>query len=243
MGKYAKQIVLLSELESFDPAAFVGNNECPQELCDFVLALALAFNDFRDVVMAQTLLEEIAPADDKTLTPALGNVRGLFAHLSRLGAGILQELGNLIQRSGNVRAHPRFTALVKNLPAEAREAWKSLVAAVEKKPGHDELSMLLVRARNKVAFHYDAEEIGTGYRSAFVSKSDRSPLISRGASMTAARFYFADAAAEMYMMEVTGGETAKNFLEGSLPLFNQVNHALREIVTRFINARGYGFRS
>ena len=103
--------------------------------------------------------------------------------------------------------------------------------------------MLLVRARNKVAFHYDADEIGKAYRSAFIEKSDRAPYISRGPSMAHARFYFADAAAQMYIMEVTDGSTADQFLRAELPLFTQVNHALRELVTRFINARGYGFRS
>jgi hypothetical protein len=103
--------------------------------------------------------------------------------------------------------------------------------------------MLLVRARNKIAFHYDAAEIAKGYVGAFLEPAVKEPFVSRGPSMAVSRFYFADAAAAVYMRDVTDAATADEFFSAASPILNQINHALRELVTRFINARGYGWRT
>ena len=93
---YKEQIDHLSPLENFDPDAFIGDGKFPQELCDFVLALALAYNDFRDIVSAQRMVLKVAPANLSTPTPQLGNYGGLIAHLVRLSAGFVHELLNLM---------------------------------------------------------------------------------------------------------------------------------------------------
>lgn len=48
-------------LETFDPAAFVGGEEVPQELCNFVLALALIYNDYKNLTYASLKLRESKP--------------------------------------------------------------------------------------------------------------------------------------------------------------------------------------
>jgi hypothetical protein len=190
------------------------------------------------------MLLTVRPVNQSDPSPELGNYGGVGAHLLRLSAGLLHELTNLINDHESLLSGQPFTRLVRTLPLNAREAWDSIVAASQSRPSSDPLAMLLVRARNKVAFHYDAEEIGRGYRAAFIDKHAKfsTPFISRGEAMADTRFYFIDAAAEVYMEDVTQGVVAAQFLDASLPLFNQVNHALREIVIRFLGLRGFGWR-
>lgn len=52
---------VLATLETFDPAVFLGDGRVPQSLCDFVLALALIFNDLRDLSYANVLVRDYRP--------------------------------------------------------------------------------------------------------------------------------------------------------------------------------------
>jgi hypothetical protein len=82
VGKYERDVALLAALETFDPKAFVGAKEWPQELCNFVLALALAYNDFKDVIFAQALLATVRPTNVERPTTAVGHYAGLYHHLT-----------------------------------------------------------------------------------------------------------------------------------------------------------------
>jgi hypothetical protein len=44
MEKDLTKLFELSDLESFDPKAFEGDSVVPQDVCNFVLTLALVFN-------------------------------------------------------------------------------------------------------------------------------------------------------------------------------------------------------
>jgi hypothetical protein len=243
MATYQADVARLSELETFDPRAFVGGPDWPQALCDFVLALALVYNDLKDIIVAERMLSSVRPKDFETPTPELGQFVGLRSHLFRNLAGLLHEFTSLVQRSEALVKLPKFEALVKNLPAAAREAWFSVLAAAAEKPSSNPIAMLLVRARNKVAFHYDAEEIRRGYEHYFLGQPSHEPYVSRGSSMAVARFYFVDAAAEAYMRNLIDTAAAEEFLTAATPLLHQINHPLRELVTRFVNARGFGWRT
>jgi hypothetical protein len=48
----------LAALQTFDPKAFVGDSGVPQDLCNFVLALALVYNDCKDGIFSNLLLTQ-----------------------------------------------------------------------------------------------------------------------------------------------------------------------------------------
>ena len=56
MATRISHIYELAKLQSFDVAAFKGSDDVPQYVCDFVLTLALAFNDLRDLYHVQKLI-------------------------------------------------------------------------------------------------------------------------------------------------------------------------------------------
>jgi hypothetical protein len=239
---FDERIAQLGILETFDPGAFRADANYPQELCDFILALGLAYNDLRDLILAHILVREALPPDPKRPTPRLGEVAGIQAHLNRLMAALIHELSKLIENNAPSIEQPAFQALVRQLPRPARQAWLSLVNATQQDTATDDLSRLLLFARHKIAYHYDAREIGRGYRRAFIEDQARKPFVSRGTSMGTNRFYFADAAADTYLRTSAGKEVTQDFLAAKLDIFNDINHALRELVGLFINARGFPFR-
>ncbi len=243
MRKYRDHIAELAPLESFDAAAFTGSDDYPQQLCDFVLALSLAFNDLKDLVVAHDVLLSVQPAESSTVTAEVGEYNGITLHLIRMHLAIVHELIELIGRNANTTNHSAFRKIVSKLAPGAREAWAEVTKAVDgKEPGQSDLGNFLFFARNKVVFHYDRKEISRGYAKAFVASSVREPFLSRGRSLATSRFYFADAAAEQYMREKGDplGDTA--FTIAALNLINSVTFAIHEVVLTFINLRGFGWR-
>ena len=59
----------LAPLESFDPSVFQGDAVISQKLCDFVLALTIAYNDLRDSTFALILLDDVVVNNDKLIHP------------------------------------------------------------------------------------------------------------------------------------------------------------------------------
>lgn len=156
---------------------------------------------------------------------------------------MLHELIKLFERHAEAVANPAITAVVRNLHPEARACWNSVLEATKQSPKNDDLTKLLVFARHKVAFHYDPGEIFKGYSLAFISPAIAGePFVSRGASMAATRFYFADAAGEAYMRNAADPAIVEQLYAGGTPLLGQLNHALRELVLKFINTRGFAWR-
>jgi hypothetical protein len=233
----------MAPLEAFEPGAFTESAEVSRPLCDFVLALAVIYNDFKDVLMGHELLSSVEIGDRRRPTPQLALHNGVRNGLLRIQAAVVHELIALIKRSEGVLSEPFFERLERQLSTGGREAWRTLRDIALDRSSADPLAKVLLLVRHKVAFHYDAEQIGLGFRYAFVSpKTHGEPLLCRGTSLAATRFCFADAAAQSYVAQKAQSAEAKEFLEGKSQLLHRLHHALFEIVTRFIQARGYAWR-
>jgi len=152
----------LAPLETFDPAAFRGNDDVPQAVCNFVLALALIYNDCKDAIYAHVVLAGLKPADRRR-TRVSGAVAGAQLHAFRAVAGLLHELFDLIRENDDVLSHPFFTSVIQHLHPVSREAWSSLVKVAQGATPTDPLGKKLLLLRNKVFFHYDAKALSTGY--------------------------------------------------------------------------------
>jgi hypothetical protein len=62
MKSFQEQCATLELPQTFDPAAFEGDENVPQKLCNLVLALALIYNDCKNTTYAAHLLKECKPA-------------------------------------------------------------------------------------------------------------------------------------------------------------------------------------
>lgn len=239
---YHSEIKKLATLETFDPEAFASDERDAIDVADFMLALALAFNDFKDLLLGHWLLLGQEPVDVTTPTPELGAFGGMHLHMYRLMLGFLHELLVLLKENLYVRSIPAFTKVEKQLSSKARNAWKKLVAAVEADKSTDNDVRFLLLARNKVAFHYDRKVIGRSFRRAFPAGGSANPYVSRGASVSSSRFYFADAAAQAYLREVFGRPDVEHYLLQRQDFFVSVGQALHALVTTFVVSRGFAWR-
>ncbi len=237
---YEELISELAPLETFDPKAFISDDNYPQDLCDFVLCLALAYNDFRDVVLAQVLLNEVDNAPKEVPSTRLGQNVALRQTVMRVQVGFIHELLKLLEANKHVIGGPSFNKVFKQMGKEAKQAWTSIYDVVKGKSPNDKLARVLVRIRNKISFHYDARELAKGYISHFTrDHPTEKAFISRGGMLKRTRFYFADAAIEgCFNLRVTpDDDEVIEFLFGGGNLLNEVNLAIYEIVTRFIQLR------
>jgi hypothetical protein len=232
----------LAPLEYVQPEVFAPDGKVPAHVCNLVLSLALAYNDLRDVMMAHVLLTEARPLNAPDISPARGNFGGLRSAVRRIQAGVVHELLDLVRRSKAAATHPSFLALTRKLTPAGRSAWASITDVAFDQPKNDALGKALLFLRNKLAFHYDPTEIGSALQSYLAKAPDKRLFISRGNGMRHTRFYFADGAAERYLLDKAADPVVEEFLNAEGDLLDHVNQALYELVTRFVEYRGFAYR-
>lgn len=240
--KYRDEVNALSPLESVDPATFIGDEETPQNVCDFVVALALAFNDLHDVMMAINLVVDVELADRDEISKNRGSKAGLNTSLRVAMAGAVNELLVLIKNNRPVLREPAFEKVLKAIGRSSADDWNSLVSSATEEKAKGSLEESLVFLRNKVAFHYDAARIGSGFRRYFEKPGEKA-YVSRGSTVRSTRFYFADAARQRYMLDLCeANDDLLKFLQGESMFLEKVALTLHAIVTRFPATRNHAWR-
>jgi hypothetical protein len=244
MGTFEDHCKQLAELETFDPVAFQGESKSRQSVCDFVLALALFYNDFSNVVFAGVLLHQAKPRSPLRRSREWGCWHGIWYHLTRLEIGLVHELLELVRKNLGLLDDDMLSGVVKQLTPTTRKAWEALVETARGGTPKDSLGRALLLIRNTVIFHYDPKSVSQGYVSHFLGPEKRDDLafISRGTRMSESRFYFADAAVQD-RLERVGGTEAWSRLTTDLPVvFEALNRALVGIVERFTQKRAGAYR-
>ena len=245
MKSFRDECTELAPLETFDPAAFAGGADVPQELCNLVLSLALIYNDCKDVIYSRILLGESRPQHPARKDRPWGAWAGVDFHIFRLLVGLLHELFDLIRDNQDVIRHPFLESVIKQLSPAAREAWNAVITVASGATPADALGKSLLLIRNKVSSHYDPKAIVAGYRHHFLGteKLDDRAFISRGGNMKSTRFYFADAAATGYLRSIVGKDQSEEITMNVADLLRSVNYALMGLVEAFIQKRGYAYRA
>lgn len=238
---YDKFVRQLAPLEYFDAEAFRPGKGISQTVCDFVLALAWVHGDIMDLFLAHELLGEVKPDARAKDTPWWGHWAGILLHLLRIQAGVIHEFLCLIQRNRKVLKDAGFLRVLDSLPTTAKKHWEAIVSVAIGRPSRDPLAKALVIVRNKVAFHYDAAQIGLAYHAFFAKNSADPPVLSKGATLGASRFYFVDAAADYFLLSTDKTKEAKKALLDP-KLMEGIAAVLFYIVTQFVEIRGFPWK-
>ncbi len=244
MNRFLEHCEAHAGLQIFDPEAFCADEDVSESVCAFVLALAVIYNDSKDVSYAHELLRELAPSPPPLHSRAWGVFGGMDLHLFRLHIGLLHELFKLIQANEVVLRDDYLRSVVNQLPASARASWNTLVEVALGATPSDRLGRSLLLARNKIAYHYDAEQILRGYKEHFCgpNKRDEWAHVSRGPNMARSRFYFADAAVQGYIHNVASVGSWQELTSDISSMLHTLNFALRGIVERFVQKRAGCYR-
>jgi hypothetical protein len=180
------------------------------------LAFAVAFNDFKTVLLIERHLDELDRPPFGDVSEARGEWLGLRVHTHRLLGAMTFELIELVRSATAALLDPEAKAAVAALTPEHRARWDELVAAAPAPNRGD--TGLLHTVRNKLAFHYrDLAEIAAGFRRSFEldekSESNRVARFSMGRHVENTRFFYADAAVQSGI--VNAHEAHKGAREGA----------------------------
>jgi len=243
MKNYSEYFSKLAPYKEFDPSAFVGDKDIPQDLCNFILALALVYNDYKYYFMNFIMLAESQPEGDPRRDSQWGEYTGMRLHAIRLHIGFVHELFRLIQNNKNLLTHPFLKEIVRVLNKKARKSWETLVETALMKEEAPRKSNPLFMIRNKVAFHYDPKELRAGYNKGFFKdgKILQYACVSEGNASWGSRFYFVDLAIQGYLEKELGSD-ANSFFDSLSKIMAEINMALHNICIRFIQRRNFAWR-
>ena len=149
-----------------------------------------------------------------------------------------------LRRAAPNRKNRLGKKVVKQLHPISRRSWEALTDAASGATPKDDFGHMLLRIRSQMVFHYDPKGIFAGFKRQFhiSTRSQDRAIISRGLSMGASRFSFADAAVEGYFQEIVGkGEIGQ--LSMVRDVVDSLNFALLGLVDRFIQQRGFDYRN
>lgn len=244
MKTFQEECSELAKLETFDPLAFQADETVSKELCNFILALALIFNDCKNLIYVYLVIADSRPEGKFERNRLWGAFSGVQFHIFRDLVGLLHELFKLIRDNESLLQQSFFKSVIRQIDKPAKEAWYTVAAvALGNKPS-DGLGKRLSLVRNNISFHYGGKAIFRGYRHHFLEPGhlDERAFISRGHSMQESRFYFADAAAIGYLRSIAGRDNLEELIGNISNLLEPVNHSLFAIVTTYIQKRGFAFR-
>lgn len=243
MKYFADYYSKLSPHEEFDPLAFIGDGKIPQELCNFILALALTYNDYKYYSISFNMLLRSEPEGKPERNFAWGEYMGIKFHIIRIHIGFVHELFKLIQRNKKILEHPFFIEVIRVLNKKGRKSWDALIEAALADEASPKRSNPLHMVRNKVAFHYDTKELLAGYNSGFFKDGDviENACISRGNTLEEARFYFADKAIQSYIEKGLDMDVV-SFFKSLEQIMRDINIALYHICGTFIQRRGFAWQ-
>lgn len=244
MRTFQEECSELAQLETFDPLAFRADDKVPQDLCNFILTLALIYNDCKNLIYAYMVTAEARPKGGFVRNRLWGASSGVQFHIFRAVISLLHELFNLIRSNKSLLKQPFFKSVVRQIDPSARKAWETVVAVALGSTPSDTLGKSLLLVRNKMSFHYDGKAIFIGYGHHFLKSEhlDERAYISRGNSMKESRFYFADAAAIGYLRSIVGRGNIEALITKIGDMLDPVNFSLMAIVNSYIQKRGFAYR-
>ncbi|MDD3480702.1 MAG: hypothetical protein PHW75_00530 [Patescibacteria group bacterium] len=229
----------LANLATFDATAFVGDESASQELCDFILTLAVMCNELKDLSNIKKEIITTSPVkiDSQLITPQKGNLGGYLAFILRLYILKVYEMSELFRSSLVLIESSQFEVYLKKISKKQREMWDSSVAMLTNNKADGKFNKVLTVVRHKTAGHCEAKEIAKGYRFYFIDRKGMEPYISFGDGIPSTRFHFADAAMEGYLLkkhkDLSAGYIEKEMDELISYLYNSV----WLLVGKFVNSR------
>ncbi len=232
---------VLAPFTKFDPKKVVADRG-RDELTEFIMALALAFNDLKGLLLWREKFASQKPSNPDEVSPIVGEWHGIEIQIHRLLVAQLHELLTLIKEFESVATGDAIRNILTKAPLSTRHHWDDLVKIATDKgtPRDTAFAEVLVQTRNNVSYHYyQPKVLITGFRYFFFESPkgghNESALASIGSTMEQTRFCFADAAVQGALIKLTekkmgGPKFAKRFRKA----IDSVNHALQHIVTIYL---------
>jgi hypothetical protein len=230
----------LAPLRRFDPKKVVpeaGNDP----LATFLLALAVVYDDLKGLYLLRSSHLKSKPPD-KEISANAGQWRGMDIQLERYVIALVHELMVLMEVFAIQANGHDVSAWMTKAPASVRTKWQNLVriATGAKAKGGDAIfSKTLLQIRNSIASHYyQPKTLVAGYRKHFFtaqkSASNEAAYASLGKNMEETRFYYADAALQAAITNLSGNIGEKEFARRVRKVVDDINESLEYVLRRHL---------
>lgn len=229
----------LAPLEYVDASIFDGKDAKEQEVCDFILTLALVQNDLKDLLWAFGEIKERSPKSFE-LSAEAGQLNGMGAHCVRQLYALHHELLKLVKENPDPQSHELFQNVISRISKDSRAHWRKIVAASSLKPADDVLSKLLVVVRDNIASHYYGTKVlARGFKKYYDGSgpTGKKLFVSRGITPISTRFYFVDGAAQGALEYLARDATREALADRLGDLTAATFVSINAIVTRFMEDR------
>lgn len=217
----------------------------------FVLTLAHAYNDLKDLFLWWEINREMAPSQPPAgkLDKRFGQSCGIDSHVFRLMSGWLVEARVLLRSQKIVIENGLFADTIAKLDEKAMTSWRSLCefswsddATLNK--NLTELRTYLVKVRSDGTFHYEyVKPLAQGFVSHFAdpSKPESSyAFATYGKNLEESRFLFGDAAITAMCGNMADGQLVK--FQNTLTAYLRDSHfSFRAVVKKYMAKRGFAY--
>lgn len=243
MNRAISKFSEITSLEMFDESAFLGDDKVPQDVCNFVLALACIYNDYKDTLLSLSYLEKVKPLGEFEETAEWGEFNGLKFHIIRIQVALIHELLKFLSENKSVVEDQFIADVVMQMDKKGKQSWHTLVNISQGNDDPHRIAKTLMMIRNKISFHYDPKEISKGYRRYYCDSTERKKAyISRGDKLIKERYYFADAASQNYFYSRHDNIGQEKFINILIDVMECIAPALSQVITRFIQKRGFAWQ-
>ena len=234
--KNAKPIFNLAPLTEW-PSTILSPNRPADAL---ILAMAVAFNDLKDIEWLFDNLSSHRSAVSAGTNPQRGQLSGMIFFCERKRIAVFYEFLTLLRKSGKAIKSAPFQDFLLKQSTKTKSRWE-LFYLMANKPesvmdqGAKNIAQLALRVRNNVSNHYYGKDIPQGYASFLKSAHGATIYASLGTCLDESRFYFADAACEGYQKEIYQecGTTIKEVREQLM----RMNEFLRKFIEAYLRYR------
>lgn len=217
-------------------------------LSDFFLVLSEIYNDFKGLVYFHVLISDLyeEPASDE-ITYHAGEYGGLKLQIYKMMSATIHEFFEFLKENTNVTDTTEFKMLTQKMSSSKQNQWKEIVAiATEKSTEGSEFSKILTKIRHNAAYHYydSAKSLRKGFITRFHKREktqknkNEFAYYSLGTDMQHTRFFYADAAVQEYLFEISadGTDTTKHQLKFS-EIIESMNDTLTALLTAYLKNR------
>jgi len=230
---------ILAPLAKYAPSEIVpaeGNDS----LASFILALSVVFNDLKGLLLIRQAFASTKPPDGEVSSHA-GEWRGIEIQVQRYTIALVHELLALIHSFPDEARGETITEWMKSADPDTRRRWRNLVGVAldTKTQGDPAFTKVLLLIRNNVASHYyQPKTLVKGYRRHFfrLPKSGLNEVayVSLGQNMEQTRFYYADAALQSAIANLSGSLGEKEFARRMRKIASDINETLRYLLANYL---------
>lgn len=236
----------LGDLQALAVGVVQGKN--PTSLEHFFLALAVVFNDLKDIFYFFTQLGKGERKIGSGANPQRGQLNGMKCHLARLAVGLIHELFVLLEKHKEVLGRPEFKQLVGGQAEENQQRWEEITRLAFDKSqdtglpvGQVSFTSALRRVRHTAAFHYyGAARFSEGFRKFFYeppeTEFNRAAYVSDGRNAAQTRFFYADAAVQS-AVELQSMQPEPEWSVEVAELAGNINQVLKPLLIDFLGTR------